>query len=69
MFEGEFFEDMPHGEHKYYYENGRLKEVQYYERGTKTGTWKKYNEMGVLEMTGKYENGLLVKIDGVKMKE
>ena len=36
--------------------------------GTKTDSWKSYNELGELIVTIHYKNGEEVKLDGTKLK-
>ena len=41
IFEGKFVDDLPNGEHKWYWPNGKLKEWGHYTMGRKNGEWKK----------------------------
>ncbi len=67
-FEGKFIDGYPDGKHKYFYENGKLKKEEYYLMGTKTDSWKSYNELGELIITIQHKNGEEVKLDGTKLK-
>ncbi len=67
QFVGEFNQDLPEGKHKYYYPNGIIKEERYYRRGVRDKNWKKYNELGNLEMTITYKNDIEYRINGVKI--
>lgn len=68
QFEGEFIEENPNGIHKYFWDNGNLKEEQEYLMGTKIGDWKTYNYDGTLFLIVTYENGIEKKYDGIKIK-
>ena len=48
----------------FYYENGKLREIQSYSAGVKHGDWKKYLETGELYFTVTYDQGKEVKYDG-----
>ena len=45
-FKGNFVQGNPDGEHRYYYENGKLREEQHFEMGIRQKTWKKFDEEG-----------------------
>ncbi len=68
MFTGEFLNDIPIGEHVYYYSNGIIKEIGRYENGEKQGEWKKYDQKGDLLVTYLFKKGEEVKRDGYKIK-
>ncbi|MCR5658704.1 MAG: hypothetical protein K6G25_05210 [Bacteroidales bacterium] len=63
-FKGTFNAGYPDGEHFFYYENGRLREIQRYAAGVKHGDWKKYLDTGELYFTITYDQGKEVKYDG-----
>ena len=63
-FRGTFNAGYPDGEHFFYYENGRLREIQSYAVGVKHGDWKKYLDTGELYFTITYNQGKEVKYDG-----
>ena len=68
-FRGTFNAGYPDSEHFYYYENGRLREIQKYAAGVKHGDWKKYLETGELYFTVTYDQGKEVKYDGEALDE
>ena len=55
-------------QHTFYYEDGRVKEEQYYQMGIREKTWKKFDEDGNLILTIAYKNDVEVSINGVKIK-
>ena len=63
-FKGTFNAGYPDGEHFFYYQNGRLREIQKYAAGVKHGDWKKYLDTGELYFTVTYDQGKEVKYDG-----
>ena len=63
-FKGSFNAGYPDGEHFFYYENGKLREIQSYKIGVKHGDWKKYLDTGQLYFTITYDQGKEVKYDG-----
>ena len=52
----------------YYYENGRVKEEQYYQMGIREKTWKKFDEEGAAILAIAYKDDVEVSINGVKIK-
>ena len=48
------------GTYRFYYESGRLKEKGYFKNGKRHGTWKAYDENGVLVGRTKYRDGNMV---------
>ncbi len=67
QFIGEFNQDLAEGKHKYFYPNGELKEERWYNRGIREKNWKKYDELGKLELTITYKNDLEYRINGEKI--
>jgi len=67
FFRGSFVQDNPDGEHRYYYENGKIKEEQYYRMGIKQRTWKKYDEEGNQTLIIGYRDDVEVTINGVRI--
>jgi uncharacterized protein len=65
---GNYVQGNPDGQHVIYYENGKLKEEQFYEMGIRTRTWRKYDEDGKLILTITYKNDMEVSINGIKIK-
>lgn len=57
------------GKFSFYYENGSPRIEGNYIMGLKDGNWKYYSENGLLFLTEYYESDVLVKIDGVKVKQ
>ncbi len=67
-FKGNFVQGNPDGSHTFYYEDGRVKEEQYYQTGVREKTWKKFDELGNTLLTIAYKNDVEVSINGVKIK-
>ena len=67
-FKGNYVQGNPDGQHTFYYENGRVKEEQYYQMGIREKTWKKFDEEGNTLLTIAYKNDVEVSINGVKIK-
>ena len=67
-FKGKYNAGYPDGEH-FFYENGRLREIQSYAAGVQHGDWKKYLETGELFFTVTYDQGKEVKYDGEAIEE
>lgn len=67
-FKGNFVQGNPDGSQTLYYENGKVKEEQYYQMGIRERTWKKFDEEGVPVLTISYKNDVEVNINGVKIK-
>ncbi|GMT45229.1 MAG: hypothetical protein IEMM0006_1061 [bacterium] len=67
FFEGKFIDDLPNGEHKWYWPNGKLKESGSYSMGRKNGDWQKFDKDGNLIISITYQHGKEVKYDGVKV--
>ncbi|MBK7711213.1 MAG: hypothetical protein IPJ37_09885 [Bacteroidales bacterium] len=65
---GNFVQGNPDGSHTFYYEDGRVKEEQYYQTGVREKTWKKFDELGNTLLTIAYKNDVEVSINGVKIK-
>jgi len=67
-FKGNFIQGNPDGPQMYYYENGKSKEVQYYEMGLRQKTWKKFSEEGIAFLVISYKDDSEVSINGVRIK-
>jgi antitoxin component YwqK of YwqJK toxin-antitoxin module len=65
---GSWVQGNPDGSHIFYYEDGRVKEEQYYEMGIREKTWKKFDEKGTVLLTVTYKKDVEVSINGVKIK-
>jgi len=66
-FRGNFVQGNPDGQQLYYYENGKLKEEQFYRMGIRQKTWKKFDEEGIPFLTIAYKDDIEVSINGVKI--
>jgi antitoxin component YwqK of YwqJK toxin-antitoxin module len=67
-FRGNFLQGNPDGRQTYYYENGKIKEEQYFQMGIREKTWKKFNEEGIPVLLIAYKNDMEVSINGVRIK-
>ena len=65
---GAYIQGNPDGQHLFYYEDGKIKEEQYYQNGIRVKTWKKYDELGKIILTITFKNDAEVSINGVKIK-
>jgi antitoxin component YwqK of YwqJK toxin-antitoxin module len=63
-----FVQGNPNGEQTFYYESGKIREVQNYNMGVREKTWKKFTEEGIAEIVIVYKNDIEVSINGVKIK-
>lgn len=54
-FQGTYTNGVPDGQHRYFDENGVLREEGFYRMGNKTGTWIHYDKDGNPEMRVKYD--------------
>jgi antitoxin component YwqK of YwqJK toxin-antitoxin module len=50
-----------------YYENGKIKEEQYFRMGLKDRTWWVFDMEGNVVISYVYSNDVLVKINGIKV--
>ncbi len=66
-FSGSFVQGYKNGRHKYYFESGKLKEERFYEMGVNQKIWRKYDDEGNILLALSYSNGILIKIDGVRV--
>ena len=58
----------PDGQQNIYYEDGKLKEEQYYQMGNREKLWKKFDEAGSPVLMISYKNDIEVSINGVRIK-
>jgi len=65
---GNFVQGNPDGKQSYYFENGRIKEEQYFQMGIRQKTWKKYNEEGIPILIIAYKDDVEISINGVRIK-
>lgn len=66
-FEGGFVQGNPDGKHKYYYENGKIREEQFYRMGLKDKNWWVFDTEGNVVISYVYNNDVLIRINGVKV--
>jgi antitoxin component YwqK of YwqJK toxin-antitoxin module len=66
-FKGNFVQGNPDGQQLFYYENGKLKEEQFYRMGIRQRTWKKFDEEGSPVLTITYKDDVETSINGVKI--
>ncbi|MEI6048303.1 MAG: hypothetical protein WCS03_05350 [Bacteroidota bacterium] len=67
-FKGNYIQDNPDGQQIFYFENGKIKEEQYFKNGLREKTWKKFSEDGIPLLVIAYKNDIEVSINGVKIK-
>lgn len=67
-FQGAYIEDEPNGKHTYYYPSGKKRLEGKYQLGVKVGDWKRYGEDGLLLLTIRYNNGVVERLNGKKVK-
>jgi antitoxin component YwqK of YwqJK toxin-antitoxin module len=58
----------PDGQQIYYYENGKIKEEQFFQMGIRQKTWKKFSEDGNTFLVISYKDDVEVSINGVRIK-
>ncbi|MCU0460499.1 MAG: hypothetical protein MUF36_00580 [Bacteroidales bacterium] len=66
-YKGNYVQGNPDGQHLYYYENGKIKEEQFYKNGIRQKTWKKFDEEGMPYLTITYRDDVETSINGVKI--
>ncbi len=66
-FEGNYVRGLPDGKQFYYYRNGNIQEEQFYRSGIRERIWRKFNELGDVEISIVYRNNKEVRIDGVRV--
>jgi len=66
-FKGSYIQGNPEGQHIYYYENGKVREEQYYRSGFRQKTWQKFDIEGVPYLTISYRDDVEVSINGIKI--
>lgn len=67
-FKGSFIQDNADGEHKYYFESGKLKEEQHYVMGIRQKTWRKFDEEGNPVLVIVYKDDVETGINGIRIK-
>jgi uncharacterized protein len=68
MYKGEFVQGNPDGMQVFYYEDGTVKEEQYFKMGIRQKTWKKFSEEGTPILVITYKNDVETSINGIKIK-
>jgi uncharacterized protein len=68
MFKGDFVQGNPDGSQIYYYEDGTVKEEQYFKMGMRQKAWKKFNEEGAPILVITYKDDVETSINGIKIK-
>jgi antitoxin component YwqK of YwqJK toxin-antitoxin module len=66
-YKGNYSQGNPEGQHLFYYENGKVKEEQFYKNGIRQKTWKKFDEEGLILLTITYRDDVETSINGVKI--
>jgi uncharacterized protein len=67
-FRGEYQGGIPIGKHRYWYPTGQVKMRGPYEGGELNGRWEYFDENGILNLTIDYQAGMVVRINGQKLK-
>ncbi len=66
-FEGRYIQGNPDGKHRIFYDDGKLKEDQYWEMGLRNRTWRKFDREGTVLISTTYENDVVIKINGSRV--
>jgi antitoxin component YwqK of YwqJK toxin-antitoxin module len=66
-FEGTFVQGIPDGKHRYFHENGKIREEQFYRMGLKDKNWWVFDAEGNVVISYVYSNDILIRINGVKV--
>jgi antitoxin component YwqK of YwqJK toxin-antitoxin module len=67
-FKGNFVQGNPDGQQIFYYENGKMKEEEYFQMGIRQKTRKKFSEDGTPFLVISYKDDVEISINGVKIK-
>lgn len=67
VFKGSFENNLPKGEHLFWYSSGGLRFIGSYRSGRKSGVWTEYSEGGKVVMVTEYTDGLVRKLNGYKI--
>lgn len=67
-FKGNYIQGNPDGKQSFYYENGKIKEEQYFQMGIREKTWKKYDEEGMQTLIITYRHDVEISINGVRIR-
>jgi uncharacterized protein len=68
LFQGNYIEDLPDGEHIQYWDKNKIRLKGTYVMGKKEGNWILYNYDGSVFLITTYVNGTETRYDGVKIK-
>lgn len=66
LFIGAYSAGVPTGEHSTYWPSGIRASVGSHEGGLKNGNWRYFDAQGVIRLIRQYENGRIVKVNGVR---
>lgn len=66
-FEGSFIQGEPDGVHRYWRPDGTRSVIEVFSVGQPDGTWTFYGEDPTVQHTREYRNGVLFKVDGVRV--
>lgn len=69
LFKGSFKDDKPIGKHVHYFPNGAKRYVRRYKNGLRHGTWREFDEKGVLVHEFSYKNNTMVSADGERIRK
>lgn len=67
LYEGNYLDGDEEGKHTWYFKNGEVKKVGSFISGVKDGVWKYYNSEGQLMITIRYDNGLEIEYDTIRL--
>jgi antitoxin component YwqK of YwqJK toxin-antitoxin module len=67
-FEGNYLQGLPDGKQLYYFPDGQIMEEQFYKSGIREKTWRKYNELGNVELAINYRNNVETRINGIRVR-
>ena len=67
-YKGSFIQGNPDGWQVFYYEDGSIKEEQYFKMGIRQKTWKKFNEEGTPVIVINYKDDVETSINGIKIR-
>jgi antitoxin component YwqK of YwqJK toxin-antitoxin module len=67
-FIGNYLQGQPDGRQVYFYPDGSIEEEQYYERGIREKTWRKYDREGNVFIAISYKANNEVRINGIRVR-
>jgi len=68
IFQGSFVDGVPDGKHIWYYIDGKIKQEESYIVGIPDGIWNYYNQEGQLTLKIRYDNGIEIEYNAVKIE-